>query len=88
MRRLEIAGTSGLLLYTLHLVFAPSDHEATFAFILGIAAFLNVCHLWLDGYRWQMAPAYFVAFGLVAYECIHRLMIFNYPILEDRLLFC
>jgi predicted dienelactone hydrolase len=71
MRRLEIAGTIGLLLYSSHLFLG--GFEASFALVLSVSALLIVCHLWLEGYRWQMAPAYLAALGLVCYECVHRL---------------
>jgi predicted dienelactone hydrolase len=71
MRRLEIAGTIGLLLFSSYLFLR--GFEATFALVLGVSAVLIVCHLGLEGYRWQMAPAYLAALGLIGYECVHRL---------------
>jgi predicted dienelactone hydrolase len=68
MRWLEIAGTIGLLLYTPHLLFPSAGHEAIFAFVLYTTALVIACHVWLEGYRWQMAPAYFLAVGLSVYE--------------------
>jgi dienelactone hydrolase len=73
MRRLEIAGTVGLLLYTPHLFFQSAGQDGIFAFILCIAMLAIAYHLWFEGYRWQMAPAYGLAIGLVLYECVHWL---------------
>jgi hypothetical protein len=81
MRRLEIAGTVGLLLYAPYLFVPNVGHEAVFSFLLGVAALVFVCHLRFEGYRWQMAPAYFLACGLVLYECAHRLWGFHAPYL-------
>jgi dienelactone hydrolase len=77
MRRLEIAGTVGLLLYTPHLFFPSVGREAMFAVLLCIAALVIACHVWFEGYRWQMAPAYFLACGLVLYECMYWLWDFH-----------
>jgi len=79
MRRLEIAGTICLLLYASHLLVASSGHEAVFASVLGTAVLIIVCHLWWEGYRWQLAPAYFAALGLSGYEIAHRLTDFQAP---------
>jgi dienelactone hydrolase len=73
MRRLEIAGTIGLFLYALHLFTAPVGSDATLVFFLSVAVLIIICHLWLEGYRWQMVPAYFVAVALPVYEIAHRL---------------
>jgi Platelet-activating factor acetylhydrolase, isoform II len=81
MRRLEIAGTVGLLLYTPHLFFSSADPEAIFAIVLCIAVLAIAGHVWFEGYRWQMAPAYLLACGLVLYECMHRLSGFHAPYL-------
>ena len=81
MRRLEVTGTGGLLLYVFHLFFPFAGHEVIFAFLLCITAVVIACHVWFEGYRWQMAPAYFLAFGLVLYECMHRLWGFQAPYL-------
>lgn len=32
-----------------------------------------MCHLWLEGYRWQSVPAYIATLSLVVYELSHRL---------------
>jgi dienelactone hydrolase len=80
MRRLEIAGTVALLLYTLHLLL-PSSGEAGFSLLLGVAAVVILYHVLVEGSRWQMAPVYFVAFGLVLFECVHRLWGFPTPYL-------
>jgi dienelactone hydrolase len=77
MRRLEIAGTVALLLYTPHLLFPSGGQEAVFAVLLCIAVLAVVGHVWFEGHRWQMAPAYFLACGLVLYECMHRLSGFH-----------
>ncbi len=79
MRRWEIAATVGLLLYMPLLLFPSVGQEAIFAFLLCIAALAIACHFWFEGYRWQMAPAYFLAFGLVLYECMHWLWGFRVP---------
>ena len=81
MRRLEVTGTVGLLLYVFHLFFPFAGHEVIFAFLLCITAVVIACHVWFEGYRWQMAPAYFLAFGLVLYDCMHRLWGFQAPYL-------
>jgi predicted dienelactone hydrolase len=81
MRRLEIAGTVGLLLCMPHLFFPSAGREAIFAFLPCIAALLIACQIWFEGYRWQMAPAYLLAFSLVLYECMHRLWGFDAPYL-------
>ena len=73
MRRFEIAGTVGLLLYVPHLFRLSVGHEAIFGFLLCVAVLLIACHVWLEGYRWQMVPAYFLACSLVLYECVHWL---------------
>lgn len=79
MRPLEIAGTVGLLLYTPYLFFPSVGQDAIFAFLLCAAVLLIACHAWFEGCRWQMAPAYFLALGLVLYECLHRLLGFHAP---------
>lgn len=79
MRPLEIAGTIGLLLYALHLPFPSLGHQAEFALFLYIVAVVIACHVWLEGYRWQMAPAYLLAFSLVLYEWLHRPLGFHAP---------
>jgi hypothetical protein len=81
MRRLEIAGTICLLLYVPHLFFPGVGPEAAFAFVLGITVLTIACHVWFEGYRWQMAPAYFLAFSLAPYEFMHRLWSFQAPYL-------
>jgi len=81
MRRLEIAGTVGFLLYMPHLFFPSDGQEAIFAVLLCIAALLTACHVWFEGYRWQMAPAYFLAIILALYECMHWLWGFHAPYL-------
>src|SRR5579872_3765429 len=73
MRRLEIVGTIGLLLSAFHLLIAPFDDGAVFAFLLGITVLIIVCQLWFEGYRWQMLSAYFVAVGLPLFEIGLRL---------------
>src|SRR5258705_11214776 len=73
MRRFEIAGTVGLLLYVPHLSRLSVGHEAIFGFLLSLAVLLIACHVRLEGYRWQMVPAYFLACSLVFYECVHWL---------------
>lgn len=73
MRRFEIAGTVGLLLYVPHLFRLSVGHEAIFGFLLSLAVLLIACHVWLERYRWQMVPAYFLAGSLVLYECVHWL---------------
>lgn len=73
MRRLEIIGTIGLLLYALHPFFPAAVHEPIFASLLCIAALVMGGHVWFEGSRWQMAPAYFLALWLVLYEFIHQL---------------
>jgi dienelactone hydrolase len=77
MRRLEMVGTIGLLFYTPHLFFASFGHEPIFAFVLCITVLVIVCHIWLEGYRWQMASAYLLTLSLVLYECIHWLWDFR-----------
>jgi dienelactone hydrolase len=79
MRRLEIAGTVGLLLFVPHLFFPSVGQKAIFDFLLCIAALVIACHVWLEGYRWQMAPAYFLVVSLVLYECAHGLWGFQAP---------
>jgi Platelet-activating factor acetylhydrolase, isoform II len=79
MRRLEIAGTGGLLMYTPHLLFPSVGQEAAFAVLLCAVAVLIACHIWFEGYRAQMAPAYFLMLGLALYECMHRLWGFHAP---------
>jgi dienelactone hydrolase len=73
MRRLEIAGTVGLLLFVPYLFFPSVGQKAIFDFLLCIVALVIACHVWLEGYRWQMAPAYFLVVSLVLYECAHGL---------------
>jgi len=73
MRLLEAAGIAGLLLCTPHLFFPAVGPEGVFAFVLCVATLTIACHLWFEGYRWQMAPAYGLAIGLVLYECMHWL---------------
>jgi hypothetical protein len=82
MRRLEIVGTVGLLLYTPHLLLPSVGWEWLFVFLLCIATLVIVCQVWLEGYRWQMVPAYFVAVGLVLYECAYWLWSFPAPYLS------
>jgi hypothetical protein len=81
MRRLEIAATVGLLLYTPCLFFPSLGHESIFTVLLCIAALVIACHVWLEGYRWQMAPAYFLVLSLALYECMHRLWGVHVPYL-------
>jgi predicted dienelactone hydrolase len=79
MRPLEIAGTAALLLYTPYLFFPSIGQDPAFALLLCAAVLLIACHAWFESCRWQMAPAYFLAFGLVLYECLHRLVGFHEP---------
>jgi dienelactone hydrolase len=81
MRRLEVAVTVGLLLYVPHLLFLSVGQESIFFVLLGLVALAIMCHVWLEGYRWQMAPAYFLECGLVLYECTHWLWGFQAPYL-------
>jgi hypothetical protein len=73
MRRLEIAGIVGLLLYTLHWLLPSIGHEAIFFILLCITAVVIAYHVFVEGSRWQMAPAYFVVFCFVLFECIRLL---------------
>ena len=70
MRPLEIAGAGSLLLAALSLCFGLGEQKAIYGFLLCAAVLAIACHCWLEGCRWQMAPAYVVAFGLILYECI------------------
>jgi dienelactone hydrolase len=79
MRRLEVAGAVGLLLYTPYLLFPSSGHEGIFGLLLSVTVLLIASHVWFEGYRWQMAPAYFLAFSLVLYECMHWFWGFRAP---------
>jgi dienelactone hydrolase len=81
MRRLEIAGTVGLLLYTLHLLLPSGARETGFFPLLSATAVVMLYHVWVDGARWQMAPAYFVAVSFIAFECVHWLWGFPAPYL-------
>lgn len=71
MRRLEIAVTVGLLLYSPHLLFPSFGREGLFVFLLSVITLVIVCQIWWEGYRWQMAAAYLTAIGFVLYQCVH-----------------
>ena len=73
MRRFETAGTVALLPYALHLFFPSIGNEWVFAFLLVVGSLAIACHAWLEGCRWQMAPAYFLAASLPLYEAAHLL---------------
>ena len=69
MRPLELLITVVLLPYIVHLLSPSRGESLIFNFLPFIAAVLIICHLAIEGYRWQMAPAYGLAIALVIYEC-------------------
>src|ERR1700737_2351718 len=81
MRRLEIAGTVGLLLYVPPLLLPSVGWEWLIVFLQCITTLVIACHVWLEGCRWQMAPAYFLTISLIPYECVHWLWGFAAPYL-------
>src|SRR5437868_2772098 len=72
MRRLEAAATAIFFLYASHLIFPSIGREWAIA-VLGAGLLAIACHAGLEGCRWQMVPAYFLAGALPLYEAIHLL---------------
>ena len=70
MRPLELLITVALLPYIVHLLSPSRGESLIFNFLPFIAAVLIICHLAIEGYRWQMAPVYGLAIALVIYECV------------------
>src|SRR6185437_16803282 len=68
MRPLEILLTVALLPYTIHLLSLSRGESLAFNVLPIIAAFLVICHLVKEGYRWQMLPAYCLTAVFVGYE--------------------
>ena len=68
MRPLEILLTVVLLPYTIHLLSLSRGESPAFDVLPFIAAFLAVCHLVTEGYRWQMLLAYCLTAIFVAHE--------------------
>jgi hypothetical protein len=86
MRRFEAAATAIFLLYVLHLIFPSFGHGWAFA-VLGAGLLAIACHAWLEGHRWQMVPAYFLAGALPLYEAIHLLDEGRAPVLAAKAIF-
>ena len=72
MRPLELAVCIILLPYIAFLLLPARDNDAFLRFLplLAVAALLS--QLIIEGHRWQMWPAYFFAFVLVAYHLLGR----------------
>jgi predicted dienelactone hydrolase len=69
MRPLEVAIIVVLLPYVLHLL-SPSRGESHWYGVFALVAVIVTLGHWVvEGYRWQMIPAYCVAIILFIYEC-------------------
>jgi predicted dienelactone hydrolase len=79
MRPLEIAVTVALLPYVLHLLSPSRGESVVFSLLAFIAALLAICHVVVEGYRWQMFPAYCLAIVFVVYECTRWFWVFRAP---------
>ena len=79
MRPLEIAVAVVLLPYVLHLLSPSQGDSLVFSLLPLIAALLVVCQVVVEGYRWQMVPAYCLTIVIVAYECTRWFWVFRAP---------
>jgi dienelactone hydrolase len=68
MRPLEIAVVVVLLPYVLHLLSPSRGDNLLFSLIPLVAVSLMLCQVVVEGYRWQMIPAYLLAIIFIAYE--------------------
>lgn len=71
MRVLEGLGISGLLLCGVCLLWQFTGYENAFALVVFVVASIFACHGWLEGWRWQMVPAYLLMLLLIAYQNAH-----------------
>jgi hypothetical protein len=79
MRPLEVAAAIMLLPNALNLLSPFRDQSALFAMLPFVVALLIAWHLKMEGYRWQMIPAYCLSILFVAYECGRWLWAFRAP---------
>lgn len=74
MRPLEIALTLSLLLSLLFLMSPPRYGGTWFGLALLLVVVLTLCHVIVEGYRWQMFPAYLLIILLLIYPIVdHRI---------------
>lgn len=68
MRTLEGVGIAGLMLCGGALLLQLINYQIAFGCLVFVVALIIGCHVELEGWRWQMAPAYVLTTVLVIYE--------------------
>lgn len=68
MRALEGVGIAGLMLCGGALLLQLTSYQIAFAGLVFVVALIIGCHVQLEGWHWQMAPAYILTPVLLVYE--------------------
>lgn len=67
MRPLEIALITSAVPYIIRLLSGLRGGDQWLDWVPGLVLVVAICHLFAEGYRWQMLPAYALAVSLVVY---------------------